>query len=149
MGGHVCTIVFNVFAPSGWEAVAHQEQAHAREVDSPMAVKKKAPAKKKATARKRPPPKGPRQKAADKAVGALRDLGLVTPKDEALVAELAVVAHDLDVADRESFVYPQLVRIYHDLEQRLADRLLVGGDDDDEGQSLADRLAALGDATQP
>ena len=147
MGGDVCTIVCNVFSPAGWEAGSHQGSQDAREVDPPMAVKKKASPAKKAPARKRSPSKGPREKAADKAVGALRDLGLVTPKDEALVSELTVVAKDLDVADRESFVYPQLVRIYHDLEQKLADRLLTGGDDD-EGQSLADRLAALGDATQ-
>ena len=113
-----------------------------------MAVKKKVPAKKPASSARKRSAKGPREKAAAQAVGALRDLGLVTPKDEALVSELTVVAKDLDVADRESFVYPQLVRIYHDLEQRLVDRLLAGGDDD-ETASLADRLAALGDTPQP
>ena len=39
MGGDICTIVCNVFASAGWEAVAHQESQDAREVDPPMALR--------------------------------------------------------------------------------------------------------------
>lgn len=90
-----------------------------------------------------------RKAKAEGVVRSMRNLGLIEGVDEALANELVVLAKDLDETDRDSYIYPQLVRIYHELEDRLAERLLPSRGEDDEGQSLADRLAALGNPAKP
>lgn len=99
-----------------------------------------------ATAKKRAPAKGKRQKAAEEAEKAMRDLGLVERQDEPLVTELVVLATDLDKLGRESYMYPQVVRLFHDVEERLIARYFGDADEGDEQLSIADRLAAMGDS---
>ena len=101
-------------------------------------------------------PRGRTRRSSDVTLKALRELGRLSPLDEALVVAHRVAADNVDAAERAridgegtSFVVGNAIRTYlaasHALYVRVG--MLVPGDDDDEwGPELAELSAQVGDA---